>query len=114
MYNVYTHHDARYFSLLLFNAYLSEQVFEGLKLKFSEWSKTKPEIATLALQIKKNTSQALKIASSANFDKEESSDNATMKKDEQVVVDRDGDVLVTGTILKSDHFPSMQRQGLSI
>jgi hypothetical protein len=121
----------RYFYLLLFNSYLSTQTLAGFPLAFTEWVKTKSEIATLTHHMHAKPQQALKLVlhedllvvqptsgaeASAVSSSLASATTATAstggESAEQAIVDRTGDVLVTNTILKADHFPGCQRKGL--
>ncbi len=130
-----TNYLERYFYLLLFNSYLSTQTAAGFPLVFTEWVKTKSEIATLTHQMHANPQQAVKIVlhdqlqpteapagSAATADEAEADqknkglETASQAQREseirQAIIDRTGDVLVTNTILKADHFPGCQRKGL--
>jgi hypothetical protein len=130
----------RYFYLLLFNSYLSTQTVAGFPLAFTEWVKTKSEIATLTHHMHANPQQALKLvlhedllviqptsgaeasavssslASATAADTLQGGESVEKLKREsevqQTIVDRTGDVLVTNTILQADHVPGCQRKGL--
>lgn len=121
----------RYFYLLAFNGYLA--TLSQLKdadtstFTFTEWTKSKSEIATLVHQMHSNPQQALKIELpsdpqlpaiplSQNINETETlliADENLRRENEikRVILDRTGDVLVTNTILKADHFPGCQRKG---
>lgn len=116
----------RYFYLLVFNSYLAAQQSSDPStfLTFTQWIKTKSEIATLLHHMHANPQQALKIVLPSEQpspallpDEEEGKakeiDENTRRENEvkQVILDRTGDVLVTNTILKADHFPGCQRKG---
>jgi len=109
------HYLERYFYLLLFNSYLSTQKLNDLDLTFTEWVKSKSEVATLINQLHSKPRQGLKIVlpHEVPAPRHEQTSHLGSSEDEiqQAIIDRVGDVLCTNTILKSDHFPGCQRKG---
>lgn len=116
----------RYFYLLVFNSYLAtitlQQDSGSPSLAFTEWVKTKSEISTLLHHMHANPQRSLKIAlypddPAIDFAAEagpgDQPDEDLRRENEmkKVIIDRTGDVLVTNTILKADHFPGCQRKG---
>jgi len=87
-----------------------------LDLTFTEWVKSKSEVATLINQLHSKPRQGLKIVlpHEVPAPRHEQTSHLGSSEDEiqQAIIDRVGDVLCTNTILKSDHFPGCQRKGL--
>ncbi len=107
----YSHYLERYFYLLLFNAYLSVNINNDCQIKFTEWVRTqKSEVITLLNHMQTNPRNALKIVEDDEI--EVVVEKQTEEQEERrVIINRTGDVLLTNTILKADHFPGCQRKG---
>ena len=110
----------RYYKLILFNAYLSEAYpIEAPGITLHQWLANKPEGKTLWKQAKSNPQFALTLLryEPQNQDPKykiipEENETADPESERFVVSERDGNVLSSNMILKSDHFPGCQRKGM--
>ncbi|KAL6070801.1 Paladin [Balamuthia mandrillaris] len=111
---------------------IEEEEEEKARKAFTRWLTSKPEVTTLISQMRQNPSVALSIAdiddeAIAGAEEDQTLFNMELIKEgvcttdkvnlknvdeKDVILKRAGNVLVTGTILKSDHFPGCQRASI--